>query len=121
MKNVVFWDVALCRSCVNRRFGGMYRLHLQGRKIRKRRTSAGRWLQPPDSTGGMERSDILGKSYMNKGKVHTVCVSVSTVEATGYVIISMASLTMRGDGMCAFYESYSFMFCVISRQFYEFL
>jgi hypothetical protein len=25
MKNIVFWDVALCRSCVNRRFGGMYR------------------------------------------------------------------------------------------------
>jgi hypothetical protein len=24
MKNVVFWDVALCRSCVNRRFGGTY-------------------------------------------------------------------------------------------------
>jgi hypothetical protein len=22
MKNAVFWDVALCRSCVNRRFGG---------------------------------------------------------------------------------------------------
>jgi hypothetical protein len=35
MKNAVFWDVALCRSCVNRRFGGMYRLHLQGRKIRE--------------------------------------------------------------------------------------
>jgi hypothetical protein len=45
MKNVVFWDVALCRSCVNRRFGGTYRLHLQGIKIRERRTSAGRWLQ----------------------------------------------------------------------------
>jgi hypothetical protein len=29
MKNVVFWDLALCRSCVDRRFGGMYRLHLQ--------------------------------------------------------------------------------------------
>jgi hypothetical protein len=28
MKNAVFWDVALCRSCVNRRFGGTYRLHL---------------------------------------------------------------------------------------------
>jgi hypothetical protein len=36
MKNVVFWDVALCRFCVNRRFGGTYRLHLQGRKIRER-------------------------------------------------------------------------------------
>jgi hypothetical protein len=26
MKNIVFWDVALCTSCVNRRFGGTYRL-----------------------------------------------------------------------------------------------
>jgi hypothetical protein len=39
MKNVVFWDVALCRSCVNRRFGGKHRLHLQGRRIRGRGTS----------------------------------------------------------------------------------
>jgi hypothetical protein len=30
MKKAVFWDVAACR-CVNRRFGGTYRLHLQGR------------------------------------------------------------------------------------------
>jgi hypothetical protein len=34
MKNVVFWVVALCRSCVTRHVGGTYRLHLQGRKIR---------------------------------------------------------------------------------------
>jgi hypothetical protein len=32
MNNAVFWDVAQCLSCVNRRFGGKYRLHLQGRK-----------------------------------------------------------------------------------------
>jgi hypothetical protein len=38
MKNAVFWDVAPCRSCVNRRFGGIYRLHLQSRKIRERGT-----------------------------------------------------------------------------------
>jgi hypothetical protein len=31
MKNIVFWDVARCGSGVNRRFGGTYRLHLQGR------------------------------------------------------------------------------------------
>jgi hypothetical protein len=30
MKNAIFWDVVLCRSCVNRRFAGLYRLHLQG-------------------------------------------------------------------------------------------
>jgi hypothetical protein len=33
MMNAVFWDVAPCRSCANRRFLGTYRLHLQGRKI----------------------------------------------------------------------------------------
>jgi hypothetical protein len=39
IKNAVFWDMAPCRSCVNRRFGGTYRLHLQGRKVRERGTS----------------------------------------------------------------------------------
>jgi hypothetical protein len=29
VKNVVFWDVALCGSCKNRRFGGKYCLHCQ--------------------------------------------------------------------------------------------
>jgi hypothetical protein len=45
VKNVVFWDVAPCRSCVNRRFGGTYWLHLQDRKIRERGTSVRMWLQ----------------------------------------------------------------------------
>jgi hypothetical protein len=35
LKNAVFWDVAPCRSCVNRRFGGTYRLHLQSRSANK--------------------------------------------------------------------------------------
>jgi hypothetical protein len=33
---------------VNRRFGGKYRLHLQGRKIRERGTSVSRWLHTED-------------------------------------------------------------------------
>jgi hypothetical protein len=32
LKNAIFWDVALCGSCVNRRFGGTYRHHLHGSK-----------------------------------------------------------------------------------------
>jgi hypothetical protein len=36
LKNVVFWNVALCRTWVNRRFGGTYRLHLQGGIVRER-------------------------------------------------------------------------------------
>jgi hypothetical protein len=30
MKNVVFWDVTLCKYFVNRCFGWTFRLHLQG-------------------------------------------------------------------------------------------
>jgi hypothetical protein len=44
IKNAVFWDVAPCRSCVNRCFGGTYSLRLQGRNIRERGTSVCRWL-----------------------------------------------------------------------------
>jgi hypothetical protein len=45
MKNVVFCDVAPCRSYVNLRFGGTYRLHLQGRKIRETGSSVTRYQQ----------------------------------------------------------------------------
>jgi hypothetical protein len=51
MKNAVFWDVTLCKSCVNKCFGGTYRLHFQGRKIRERGTSLRRYLQPPVHAG----------------------------------------------------------------------
>jgi hypothetical protein len=33
LKKAVFWVVAACSSCVNRRFGKSYRFHLQGRRI----------------------------------------------------------------------------------------
>jgi hypothetical protein len=42
MKNAIFLDVAPCRSCMNRCFGGTYRLHLQGRKIREQGTGVSR-------------------------------------------------------------------------------
>jgi hypothetical protein len=48
MKNTVFWDVAPCRFCVNWRFGGKHHLHLQGRKIRERGISVGRFFYAKD-------------------------------------------------------------------------
>jgi hypothetical protein len=45
LKNAVFWDVSPCSSCVNRSFGGSYRLHLQGGQNRGWGISASRWLQ----------------------------------------------------------------------------
>jgi hypothetical protein len=44
-KNAVFMAIAPSRYCVNLRFGGKYRLHLQGRKIHERGASVSRWLQ----------------------------------------------------------------------------
>jgi hypothetical protein len=48
LKIVVFWDVARCITRLNRRFGGTYRLHLQGGIIRKRWTRVSSWLQSAD-------------------------------------------------------------------------
>jgi hypothetical protein len=38
LKNTIFWDITPCSPLkVNRRFGGTYRLNLQGRKISRAR------------------------------------------------------------------------------------
>jgi hypothetical protein len=59
MKNIVFWDVGPCRSCkINRRFGGTYRLHLQGRKIRELGTSMSRQQQMSVHFTGSTRRHI---------------------------------------------------------------
>jgi hypothetical protein len=36
---IVFWDISPCSPYVNRRFGGTYHLHLQGRKSAEQETS----------------------------------------------------------------------------------
>jgi pentatricopeptide repeat protein len=39
MKNAVFWNVMLCGSCKNRRFGGLYRLYHQAGKNQRARNN----------------------------------------------------------------------------------
>jgi hypothetical protein len=75
MKNAVFWDVAPCRSCVNRHFGGTHRLHLQRRKLRERGTSD--WwlsLQPPTHAG----SKLADFSTLKMGAIRSSETSVHT-------------------------------------------
>jgi hypothetical protein len=45
MKKAVFWNMWLCRYCVNRRFRETYRPHLPGRKTRERGIFVSMWLQ----------------------------------------------------------------------------
>jgi hypothetical protein len=66
MKNAVFWDVAACRSCVNRRFEGTYRLHLQETSVHTRST---RRHIPEDGILHSYRRENL-KSYITKNDWH---------------------------------------------------
>jgi hypothetical protein len=74
MKDVVFWDVALCRSRVNRRFEGTYHLHLQGRKIRERVTSVSRLLQlePPVENTQLYKNMDLHNTTSQKTTFFTI-------------------------------------------------
>jgi hypothetical protein len=69
MKNAVFWDVAPCRSCVNRRFGGIFRLHLEGKKIRERGTSVKMWLQ---TTRGFSYPEDGGETFFRNVGSHRI-------------------------------------------------
>jgi hypothetical protein len=71
MKNAIFWDVALCRSCVNRHFRRTYRLHLQGRKICEQGNSS---LQPPAHAGSLHADFStlkMGAIRSSETSVHT--------------------------------------------------
>jgi hypothetical protein len=45
MKTANFWDIAPCSPYMNRRFGGTYHFHVQGRKSAEQETSESRWLR----------------------------------------------------------------------------
>jgi hypothetical protein len=78
MNNVVFWEVALCRFCVDRRFGGTYRLHLQGSKIRERNTSVGRWVQSTstytDLHSATSQKTTLFRTFLDNVKLGHVVI-----------------------------------------------
>jgi hypothetical protein len=43
-ENCHFWDIALCSPYTNRRLGGIYHLHLQGRNLAEQETNESRCL-----------------------------------------------------------------------------
>jgi hypothetical protein len=90
MKNVVFWDVGPSISCVNRRFGGTYHLHLQGRNIRERGTSVSRWLQTWRHTA--EDGILQINSYLQVNAYIVECNKVSDSGALEY----LASNSLKG-------------------------
>jgi hypothetical protein len=73
MKKAVFWDVALCRYCVNRRFGGTCPRHRQG--IRQEETE--RSVAPAHF--GSSLVDFLFYSILKKEAIRSTETSVNTI------------------------------------------
>jgi hypothetical protein len=67
-------DVAPCRYCVNRRFGGTYCPHLQGRNICEWGTSLSRWLQTHSGSSLVDFSPLKMEVIRSSETwVHTRC------------------------------------------------
>jgi hypothetical protein len=57
MKSIIFWDITPCSPLkINRRFGGIYRLNLQGRRISRARTSV--------KAGGKQLANCLHAGFL---------------------------------------------------------
>jgi hypothetical protein len=81
--------MAPCRYYVNRRFGGTYRLHLQGIKIRERRTSVSRWLQTENIFF------VFLKRYAKMATMYAYKASYSLTFRTQMVKTNQSIITFR--------------------------
>jgi hypothetical protein len=71
MKSSIFWDIKPCSPLkFNRRFGGTYRLHLQGQKISRARNQRESRLQNGTHRG---RGGAAEQSVQGKMVLWTVC------------------------------------------------
>jgi hypothetical protein len=70
VKNTVFLDAAPCRSCVNRRFGGTYRLRLQAKNPRERGTS---WFHIPED--GILQIYSISVYTVDVNKLGNICIA----------------------------------------------
>jgi hypothetical protein len=73
-KNLLKRCTWLCRSCVNRHFGGTYCLHLQSRTIREQATSVSRWPQTRAHAG----SSFAACSTLKMEAIRSLEMSVHT-------------------------------------------
>jgi hypothetical protein len=73
-KTTVFWDITPCTPLkVNRRFGRIYRLHLQGRKMSRARNQLESCLPPPFTL-------VSCSAYSSTKKMEAICCSETSVD-----------------------------------------
>jgi hypothetical protein len=88
MKHSVFWDVALCRSCVKRRFGGTYRsIFREGKNLRAVDCS----LQPSAHTGSSLADSIpwRWRRYFPPKRLFTQHLHSVTYQKTFFIVTAV--------------------------------
>jgi hypothetical protein len=107
LKNDVLWDVVPCRSCVNRRFGGTYRLHRPGRKIcalvpRSRNFLPWRWRRYVPLKHRFTQ-DLHGATSQKTAFFNTLIVAYVTVAAGTCLLSCCLAMNINpGSAILAF-------------------
>jgi hypothetical protein len=94
LKNVIFWDVTLCGSCKNWRFGGTCHLHLQGKEIPERRKALAVdwWVRKKDRTSWSWLVRCIKSIFFEASSFHgfgcSVCLSSERMfRATSFLVV----------------------------------
>jgi hypothetical protein len=96
-----FWDLAPCRSCVNRRFGGTYRLYLQGRKIRERGTSVSGLIHTRSTRRQIPEDGILNSHRRENLRTHLITLLNKVAGSVGQLTICLFSeVISTAEVMC---------------------
>jgi hypothetical protein len=120
MKNAVFWYVTPCRSCMNWRYGGTYRLHLQGRGIRERGTNVSRWLQtePPVENNQLYKKIEEGRVGPPKRRF-TQDLHSATSQKTAFFIVTAVKTSNLTELYVLFISPYVIQWrCVNWRSYF---
>jgi hypothetical protein len=114
MKKVVFWDVAPCGSCVNRRFGGTYRPHLQRRRIRERGTSLSSWLQAVPSKRRYKQ-DLQGATSQKTAFFIVTAVKTSNLTCVFMFVVQKSCCTYSHPFLCSLqmFVQYTGWSCIV--------
>jgi hypothetical protein len=112
MKCTIFWDITPCNPLsVNRRFGGTYDLHLQGRKMSwASNQRENRWLPPED--GG----DVPLKCQLTLNGLHGV-ISQKMVH---YIYFDFSAKTLHWYGRHHYFLVTKLLFNVIWKINYRY-
>jgi hypothetical protein len=126
MKNAVFWNVAPCRSCVNRCFGGTYRLNFQaGKRVQSAATCLRSFLArgffyPEDGGDIFLRNVGLHKIYAapHPRRRQSVSLFIGLAICIVRIIIDLQTACQENIKICVSVENTDFLHVFFANFYY---